>query len=239
MLKAILFDLDGTLLPMDQAVFAGTYFKRIMEHSCPLGYTPDQFMAGMKSGITAMVKNDGSRSGEEAFWEAFASVCGSGIRENKAHIDAFYEEKFDGISAVCGFTPRAAEAVHRAKALGLRVILATNPIFPAAATYKRIKWAGLDKEEFELVTTYENFGLCKPNPAYYTEILRRTGLSPDECLMVGNDVAEDAVAGESAGLSVFLLTDCLLNKHDADISVYPHGSFDELNAYIDMLVEGK
>ena len=236
MLKAILFDLDGTLLPMDQSAFAKIYFQKIAEHSCPLGYTPEQFMSGMKAGIAALVKNNGSRTGEEAFWEAFSAVCGRAIYEQQDHIAEFYKEKFDATRAVCGFNPEAATTVRRAKASGLRVILATNPLFPAVATEKRVRWAGLDPSEFEFCTTYENFGLCKPNPAYYTEILRRAELTPDECLMVGNDVTEDAVAGSKAGLRTFLITDCLLNGQNLDFSVYPNGSFADLNAYIDTLL---
>jgi hypothetical protein len=33
-------------------------------------------------------------------------------------------------------------------------------------------------------------------------------------------------------MRVFLLSDCIINKHDADISAYPQGSFDELLAYV-------
>ena len=107
--------------------------------------------------------------------------------------------------------------------MGLRVALATNPIFPAVATQSRIRWAGLESEDFELYTTYENIGYCKPNPDYYREIAKRLGVSPEGCLMVGNDVTEDMVASET-GMQVFLLTDCLINKERKDISVYPRGS---------------
>ena len=115
---------------------------------------------------------------------------------------------------------------------GVRVILATNPIFPAVATEKRIGWAGLSPEDFELYTTYDNMGFCKPNPAYYREILTRQGLQPEECLMVGNDVAEDILPTAAMGMKVFLMTDCLLNAPGADIEAYPHGSFAELTDYI-------
>ena len=117
------------------------------------------------------------------------------------------------------------------KSLGLRVVLVTNPLFPAVATESRIRWAGLEPEEFELYTTYENIGYCKPNPAYYAEILRRLELESSECLMVGNDVGEDMVA-ETLGMKVFLLTDCLINKNNADVSRWPHGEFEELLHYL-------
>lgn len=123
-------------------------------------------------------------------------------------------------------------AVHSVKEMGLRVALATNPIFPAVATESRIRWAGLEPEDFELYTTYENIGFCKPNPDYYLEIAKRLGVRPEQCLMVGNDVTEDMVAKT---IGIFLLTDCLINKERKNIAEYPRGSFIQLMQYIDTL----
>ena len=105
--------------------------------------------------------------------------------------------------------------------------MATNPIFPAVATESRIRWAGLTPADFELYTTYENIGFCKPNPAYYLEIANRLNVVPEECLMVGNDVTEDMVA-RSVGMHGFLLTDCLINKERKDINQFRRGSFEQL-----------
>ena len=115
--------------------------------------------------------------------------------------------------------------------MGLRVALATNPLFPRVATHSRIRWAGLEPEDFELVTTYESSRFCKPNLRYYEEILDQLQVQPGECLMVGNDADEDMVA-ERLGMRVFLLTDCLINRHEQDISRWPRGSFDALLAYV-------
>ena len=139
----------------------------------------------------------------------------------------FYRNEFQNVRHVCGFHPGAAEVVRMLKAMGIRRILATNPLFPAVATHNRIRWAGLAPEDFELFTTYENSHYCKPNLSYYEEVLERLGVTPQECLMVGNDVSEDMIA-EKLGMKVFLLTDCLINKEDKDISVYPSGSFEQL-----------
>lgn len=84
------------------------------------------------------------------------------------------------------------------KRRGFGVALATNPIFPSVATESRIRWAGLEPEEFALYTTYENTAYCKPNPAYYRDVAQRLGVDPAACLMVGNDVTEDMVAARSA-----------------------------------------
>ena len=139
--------------------------------------------------------------------------------------------------AFCSPTPRAAEVVRAMKGAGRQVVLATNPIFPPAATQARIRWTGLDPQDCALYTTYENSSWCKPSLGYYRELLGKLGRAPEECLMVGNDVAEDMVA-EELGMRVFLLTDCLINREGKDIAAWPHGGFGALMDYWTKLEEG-
>ena len=128
----------------------------------------------------------------------------------------------------------AKEIIDLVKQKGMTAVLATNPVFPRVATESRIRWAGLDPKDFALYTTYENACFCKPNPKYYLEILEKLGCQPSECLMVGNDVDEDMVA-ESLGMRVFLLSDCLINRSQKDISFFPNGGFAELQCFLDDL----
>ena len=178
-----------------------------------------------------MVKNNGENTNEDVFWSTFSALCGKDAKQDIAIFDHFYHNEFQEIRHVCGFDPRAAEAIREIKAMGYRVALATNPLFPAIATRSRARWAGLEPSDFDLITTYENSCRCKPNPDYYREVLAALGKGPEECLMVGNDVGEDMIA-QTLGMKVFLLTDCLINKTGADISQYPQGSFPELIAFI-------
>ena len=230
-ITTILFDLDGTLLPMDNAAFTKGYFKLLAARLAPLGYEPEKLVDAVWSGTAAMVKNDGSQNNEAAFWKRFSEIYGEKVLGDLPVFENFYATDFQQAKAICGFNPKAAETVRTAKNLGFRVALATNPIFPAIATESRIRWAGLQPEDFELYTTYENIGYCKPNPAYYQELLDQLNESPERCLMVGNDVAEDMIA-EKLGMQVFLLTDCIINKEDANISLYPRGGFDDLLEHI-------
>lgn len=235
MIKNILFDLDGTLLPMDQDKFAKGYFSRLVKKLAPLGYDPQKTVDGIWAGTAAMVKNNGTVTNEEAFWKKFSEIFGEKSLDDKPVFDEFYRVEFEEVKSDCGFNPSAAKAVKGLKERGFRLILATNPIFPAVATESRIKWAGLDKEDFELYTTYEDSHYCKPNPEYYREITERLSLDPAECLMVGNDAEEDTAA-EKLGIKVFLLTDCLINKKERDISAYPNGGFEELLKYTKELI---
>lgn len=231
MLRAILFDLDGTLLPMDQDAFVKIYFGRLAQKLAPLGYDPQALIKAIWQGTEAMIRNDGRQTNEERFWQTFCSLFGEKARQDEPVFDAFYRVEFQQAAASCGCAPDAAQVISLCKEMGLRRVLATNPIFPAVATLSRIRWAGLEKEDFELITTYENAHFCKPNPTYYQEILKKQNLDPAECMMVGNDVGEDMIA-ETLGMRVFLLTDCLINKTGEEISRYPHGSFKELKAFI-------
>lgn len=230
-IKAVLFDLDGTLLPMDQDLFIKAYFKGLATKLAPLGYNPEQLIKGVWAGTDAMVRNDGEKTNEEVFWEVFAGIVGPNVKEDEAHFIEYYQTEFQKVKEVCGFVPQAAEVVHLLQEMGLRVALATNPLFPAIATESRIRWAGLTPEDFELYTTYEDNSYCKPNLEYYKAILERMDIAAEECLMVGNDVGEDMVT-EQLGMKVFLLTDSLINKTDKDISVYPNGDFDALKDYL-------
>lgn len=238
-IKAVLFDLDGTLLPMDQDIFIKAYFGGLVTALAPHGYDPKELASTIWAGTSAMVKNDGTKTNEGRFWEVFASVYGARAKLDEPYFDAFYEspEGFDKVKAVLGYTPKAKEAVELARALGLRCVLATNPVFPAVATRKRISWAGLAPEDFELYTTYENSRFCKPNIAYYEEILEKLNLKGEDCLMVGNDVGDDMIA-EKLGMKVFLLSDCLINKTDRSVSDFPNGSFGELCEYLKKLADG-
>lgn len=235
MLKAVFFDLDGTLLPMDQDLFIKTYFGAIAKKMASHGYEPESFVKAVWQGTMQMIKNNGEKTNEARFWESIVAIYGEDALKDEAVLAEFYETEFDKISSVCQLNERSRELIELLKSKGARLILATNPVFPKIATQKRIKWAGLSPEDFEYITTYENASYCKPNPAYYKEILDAVGLEGSDCLMVGNDVGDDMVA-KSLGMRVFLLTDCLINSKNADISEYEKGGFDELFTYINSLI---
>ena len=236
-ITTILFDLDGTLLPMDQDTFVKAYFGGLAKKLAPHGYKPEELINTVWAGTAAMVKNDGSHTNEIAFWKRFVSVYGEErARRDYPLFEAFYRENFDEVAKVCGYDPRARQVIDFLKERGVRRVLATNPLFPSVATEKRMAWAGLSPTDFEYFTTYENSRFCKPNPAYYRDILEKIGCVPEECAMVGNDVGEDMIA-KDLGMQVFLLTDCIINKNNVSVDGYPHGGFDELMDWLKKTVD--
>ena len=231
MITTVLFDLDGTLLPMDQEEFVAEYMKRLCMKAAPYGYDPKTLPAAVWKGTGSMVANDGSKANEDAFWDTFSAVVGKDARVDIPMFQSYYENEFNGVAEVCGTNPKAAQAVALCKELGFRIGLATNPLFPEIATRNRAKWNGIDVDDFEIYTTYEDSYHSKPNPAYFTEVADRMGVNPADCLMVGNDATEDLAAAK-IGMKVFLVTDCLINTNDVDISAVPQGNFDDLMDYL-------
>jgi FMN phosphatase YigB (HAD superfamily) len=146
----ILFDLDGTLLPMDQEAFTKRYFQLLAAKLAPRGYDPKKLIDGIWAGTAAMVKNDGSVLNEVRFWDAFSEIYGEKAREDEKILANFYENEFDLVQNSCGYDKRAREVVDFLKEKGIKTVLATNPIFPPIATEKRTNGQDLTRAIFHL-----------------------------------------------------------------------------------------
>jgi len=233
-MDTVLFDLDGTLLPLDYEKFIEAYFAALVKRFSHLGSEPKALMKAVWHGTEVMMKNEGPRMNREVFWDAFSSALGADMRHHEREFDSFYANEFNAVRSVASPEPLANECVKELRRRGYTVILATNPIFPAVATDARIGWAGLDKSDFALITTYENSYYCKPNPKYFSDILERTGKKPSDCIMVGNDAKEDGAAAK-AGIRVYLLGDCIIEREGHTAERFERGSFNDFKKLVDAL----
>ena len=232
--QAILFDLDGTLLPMHEPTFVKYFYGALVAYLTPSGrYSPKEVGEILQGSLQYVVGNDGHRSNRQAFIDFYNQYeRRTGVRVDIEDIEAFYESAFDKqVRHSCGYDPAAAMIVDFIKQENIPMVVATNPFFPCAATHARLRWAGLDPTDFAEITTYENYHYCKPNMRYYQEVFARTGFDPEQCLMVGNNVDEDMIA-KQLGCDVFLIDRNLINPENKDISQYPSGSLDDLHVYL-------
>lgn len=212
MLKAILFDLDGTLLPLDTAQFINEYLQSV---AAAAAADPPQLIAALLAGTAAIVADrDPAVTNAEVFWRVFRSRMADSLPVLEQGFEAYYAAVFPRLSRLAAPTPLPRQIVGAARKRGLRLVLATNPVFPTSAIRERMRWAGIDDLPWELVTSYENMHSCKPHPEYYREIAAYLGIDPAECLMVGNDAAED-LAAAAAGMPVCLITDYLIDPVSA------------------------
>ena len=206
-IKAILFDLDGTLLPLDQGYFIKKYFKAISAYAASKGIEPQSFISGMMAGTEKMICNDGNLTNADAFWKEFSKSVECDLEILIPTLDAFYFDGFKGLKEYTLENPLAVEMIKTAHRNGRKVVLATNPVFPMIAQLERLSWLGLTEDDFDLVTSYENSSFCKPNPKYYLEICEKIGVAPENCLMIGNDESDDMKGAHFAGMECFLVTD--------------------------------
>jgi len=231
MRKTILLDLDGTLLPMDLSYFTGRYFAALGAFMARRGYAAEPLLRAVGTGLRAMVKNNGAATNEAVFWHAFHGELGAAGEGAEAAFADYYGGEFERLRTLCGFREGTGETVRAWRARGARLVLASNPVFPRTAQLARLRWAGMDAADFDFISSYENASFSKPNPAYFTELAGKIGAAPADCLMLGNDVAED-IPARRAGMDVFLVTEWLLNRDGAPLDAYPHGDFAAASAWV-------
>lgn len=185
-IRAILFDLDGTLLQNNMDVFLPPYLQMItarMAHLIP----PERFMSHLLRATEIMMANDGHATNEEVFAAAFYPLTGHSREEIEPVFLNFYTNDYPSLRKYTQRTPEARQVIQQAFDLGYDVVIATNPLFPAIATQQRLEWAGVADFPYRVVTSYENSRATKPNLLYFQQILEAVGHPPDAALVVGDE----------------------------------------------------
>ncbi len=232
--QAILFDLDGTLLPMELESFAKAYFHALAKELAPFGIPPEALVKAIWAGTKAMMANDGRSLNMDVFWQTFTQLTGIDRATVEPLCDRFYSEGFHEARVATAPNPWAAEAVRIAREKAEKVVLATNPLFPMAGQMTRMSWIGLNPSDFDLVTCYSTDRFCKPNPAYFTDVCQRIGVDPARCLMIGNDEREDMACAAAVQMDGYLITDCRIPCPDQPWTG-PQGTFQEMLAMLKSL----
>lgn len=212
MLQAVLFDLDGTLLQMDAEEFVSEYLKEISAAASSV-MEPEHFVRALLASTHVMMQNrKQKKTNAEVFWLDFSRRVGESIHDLKPLLDDFYANRFKSLSRIAKPNDNSYQAVQKALDLGLRIVLATNPMFPESAIRDRMDWAGVGEFPWDLVTSYENMHYSKPHPEYYLEIALQLGVNPKDCLMVGNEMENDIRPAAAVQMSTFLIGDCFNNN---------------------------
>lgn len=224
MLKAILLDLDDTLLGNDMDRFMPAYFDLISQYAQEI-MSKKQFLQELMICTQVMIENtDPTFTNRDVFWHAFAQRNSLDPALLEPFFEQFYLTEFHQLKSVTQFRPTAVKLVRACVDLGLNIVIATNPLFPRVAIEERLAWAGVPVTEFDytLVTTYENMHAAKPHPAYFAEILQRINCAPEAALMVGDSWELDIVPAAEVGMHTYWLP-----GHGAtggNISTFPSSS---------------
>lgn len=208
MLKAVLFDLDDTLLGNDMNVFMASYLPLLAGHVKPF-MDSGLFATELMIGSRAMLENtDPTTTNREVFWSVFSNRTGFAREALEPVIETFYRTRFRELRRTTYKRTVARSLVEHCFNRGLKVVIATNPLFPLDAIQQRLDWAGVSIEDFDydLVTGYENMHAAKPHEAYYREILAHIDVVPQQAVMVGDDWENDILPASELGLSTFWIS---------------------------------
>lgn len=233
-IHTLLFDLDGTLLPIDQDQFMHAYFALFVRKAGELGLDEGAALSGLQAGLKAMLANNGEMTNKDRFDSVFSLVSGIDSTRFNEQFSSFYQHEFHQLATFAKPSVLAPRVVETAKEKGYQVALATSPLFPWQGTEARIGWAGLRADQFSLVTTYETYRHAKPHWHYYVQVLDELGVEASDCLMIGNDVREDMVVADH-GMETFLVTDCLINRDDRSLHPYRKGSLQDFSDFLEEL----
>ena len=193
MLKAVLFDLDNTLIFYDEMKFANLFFPGVAARFSDL-IPQDKFAERLMVATLMAHKNDGSMTNRELFVSEF--IKGTDLNPGQVwqRFEIYYDQDFDSIKDTVTAPDNARQVLQSVHGRNLKVVIATNPILPLNAQRKRLSWAGLDGVSLALVTHIENMSYCKPQLGYYRQVCQLIGEKPEDCLMVGDDPANDMVS---------------------------------------------
>lgn len=228
-IRAVLFDLDGTLFCMEQQAFLASYFALLGKYAVSCGLS-DQTPKLIYRAAMELVENPkpGVTNGEN-FYAIYERLSQVKPEVFLPIFETFYQTEYDLLANDVTSHPGALSAVRLCREKGLDCVVATNPLFPYIAVEKRLRWAGLEPGDFKHITHMDGCCYSKPDLRYYREILNFLGLEAGECLMVGNDAEEDMCVS-ALGMDSFFLTEFPICRGAQPQC--PQGGFDELMEYL-------
>ena len=233
--KAIFFDLDGTLLPMDMSEFMKGYLIQLCKYLSSRGYdnTRELVKVVLDSTYQESVAHIGITN-DKVFWQCFTQAT----RIKRDEFEDVMLDFYDGPYNFVGFGLPEAKLSIRVldifKDKGYPLYLVTMPLFPVQAICNRMAWVGIDAERFELITSYDICHAAKPSLDFYRECIEFARVEPESILMVGNNTTED-LAAMQLGCDAYLVTDHLLDPDGVDYSSVKHGSMTDFIKFAESL----
>lgn len=186
--RAVLFDLDGTLLDTI-ADLADAANLMLSELGRP-ARSQDEIHSFVGKGIPNLVRRCMTEGTAATEGEIDAAVAV--FRRHYAVVNGVNSRPYPGVTELL--------AALRARALPLAVVTNKAEAF-TLPLLERMDIA----HYFDTVVSGDTLPVKKPDPAVVMLACERLGVAPDEALMIG-DSANDALAAQGAGMPVLLVT---------------------------------
>ncbi|NPD89261.1 MAG: HAD family hydrolase [Asgard group archaeon] len=212
--KAFLFDLDGTLINFDFQIFIKTYLGAASQFFIDLIPNPEIFFKELLSSTDVMEKaNNPDTTALDDFLLDFCPKFEVNCDEITNRFLQFYQTGFNAIKPLITQMDGAIPLLLDIKRIypDIKVVLATNPVYPSIAIEKRMEWGMIPQKFFDLITHAENSCFCKLNSKYWFEILEKINVNPSSSVVIGNDGLRD-MGAKKHGFKTFLVENALENE---------------------------
>ena len=189
MIKAVLFDMDGTLLDTER-IYRPCWIQAFEE----LGVSVDaeHFFASVSGMNVATIKAFCAREYGEAF--PFDEIRAVRRRVLEARIER------EGVPCKSG----VPEIFARLQSMGIKMAVASSS--GGDWVRKCLSFAGIDTSLFECIMTGESVEKSKPDPDIFLKTAAALGVTPLECV-VAEDSANGVRAGHAAGMKTVMIPD--------------------------------
>ncbi len=209
-MNTFLFDLDDTLLKLNWPEFEKAYYGGLASAFAHL-IPAEQVASYIYKSYLYMLEAKDGRTNKEKFYDKMSELAQISATTLSAEESAYYLNEYDKLQGITAAIPDMVASVRLLLEKSYPIIIASQPVFPAIATHKRLAWLGFSPADFLKVTSFETASACKPDLQYYRNLLEECNLEATSCIMVGNDVKEDMVA-TVLGIKGILITDGMIDS---------------------------
>lgn len=241
MIKAVLFDLDNTLLHNPALRFVKSYVQALTPHVHAQFPAVDKpvIQNALREAIEDVIADQNPLTTNwEVFMTSFSKRTTIDEASLRSPLDGFYQAFYPELRSLVEPMVSAPRLVRWLFDNGYAVAVTTNPVFETSPIHQRLSWASLDPAEwpFAYITTMQTTHFTKPNPHYYEEVLARIGVEPEETLVIGDDWGNDIVPATRVGMNTFWIeTEEQMLNHPVDtpdIQADGQGSLDDLSRMV-------
>lgn len=195
MLRAVIFDIDGTLY--DYAAAHARAFRALSDYACDAyGLTGDRFrtlydradaLLKARAGASSAVHNRLIRC------QLMLEALGRPIGDAPALASLYWSTLLQWLKPF----PGLREAFDRLKAMGVRIGIGTN----MTADWQYAKLNALKIMDLvDFMVTSEEAGAEKPDRRLFDLCAEKAGCAPSECAFVGDSIAGDVAGALRAGM---------------------------------------
>ena len=200
MIKAVLWDIDGTLLNFKKAQYEALYKC----FGCFNEYLDDEMVNDydhINHGYWLMLEK-GEIEKSVLLVKRFEDFFGKyGIKTDPIEFNKMYQVELGNTYV---FNDNGYETVNRLKELGIIQFAVTNGT--KVAQSGKLRGSGLDKLLDEIFIS-EDVGYEKPDKRFFEPVISKLneyGISKDECVIVGDSESSDMALAVNVGVSGYL-----------------------------------